>query len=270
LNRPAADPEAPSADTPMKRQLREEKLLETITKVRQRIDERFPGSGLSGVAAEVEQITKEALVRAEVISRPNLWLRAGLILLALIAVGGMFGYIQSQSGQRTIGQAVLGFLDDAKGSAAILTAAAIFLFTLETRLKRRRALRAVHELRAVAHIIDMHQLTKDPDRLGDPNAPVEVAGRPLNAEGLGRYLHYCTELLAVISKISQLYIQEFPDAVAVATVDNFEELATGLSNKIWQKLMILDRIRADVTPLPLSDSPPPQTPGPTPPQTASP
>jgi hypothetical protein len=35
--------------------------------------------------------------------------------------------------------------------------------TIETRVKRRRALRAIHELRSIAHVIDMHQLTKDPE-----------------------------------------------------------------------------------------------------------
>ena len=45
----------------------------------------------------------------------------------------------------------------------LIGAAIFFLVTLETRVKRRRALAALHELRAIAHIIDMHQLTKDPE-----------------------------------------------------------------------------------------------------------
>ncbi|MGD8866586.1 MAG: hypothetical protein PVI01_03135 [Gemmatimonadales bacterium] len=40
-----------------------------------------------------------------------------------------------------------------------------FLFTLEGRIKRRRALHFLRELRALAHIIDLHQLTTDPDRV---------------------------------------------------------------------------------------------------------
>lgn len=67
----------------------------------------------------------------------------------------------------------------------------------------------------------------------------------MDADAMGRYLHFCTELLAVVSKIGQSYVQDFPDATAQTAVDHFESLATGLSNKIWQKLMILDRIRSD-------------------------
>lgn len=233
----------------MKLQLREDKLLETAERIGQRIRDRFPDSGLSQVATEVVQITRQALVRAAAIRRPNLWLRAGLGLLAVIAVGGVVTYVQTRPDGRTLWHTALGFLDEAKGSAAVLTAAAVFLVTLETRLKRGRALRAVHELRAVAHIIDMHQLTKDPDRLGDPVSPLDVAGRPMDADAMGRYLHFCTELLAVASKIGQLYIQDFSDPQSLAAVDQFENLATGLSSKIWQKLMVLDRVRATVEPV---------------------
>jgi hypothetical protein len=230
----------------VKRQLREDKLLETIERVRRRIAARFPDSGLAEVAAEVVQITREALDRAAAIRRPNWWLRAGLGVLAAIAAGGVATYAQTRADGRSLGQAALHFLDEAKGSAAVLTAAAVFLVTLETRVKRGRALRAVHELRAVAHIIDMHHLTKDPDRLGDPASPLEVAGRPMDADAMGRYLHFGIELLAVVGKVGQLYVQDFPDPPSQAAVDQFENLATGLSSKVWQKLMILDRVRAAV------------------------
>jgi hypothetical protein len=228
----------------MERKLRKDRLVETAQKVRQRIGERFPEAGLSGVAAEIVQITEDAVARAEAISRPNLWLRAGLVVLVLIAVGGIVTYIQTRDDGKPAWRTALEFLDATKGSTAILMALGIFLFTLETRLKRRRALRAVHELRAMAHLVDMHQLAKDPDRLGDPTNPIEVGGRKADAEDLGRYLHFCTELLAIVSKIGQLYVQDFPDTTAVNAVDQFESLATGLSNKIWQKIMILDQIRS--------------------------
>jgi hypothetical protein len=67
------------------------------------------------------------------------------------------------------------------------------------------------------------------------------------------YLHFCTELLAVASKLGQLYVQDFPDAAAVSAVDQCEALASSLSEKVWQKLMILDRFQAAAA----TDSPPP-------------
>src|SRR5690606_22118891 len=49
--------------------------------------------------------------------------------------------------------------------------AAWFLLTLEERFKRQQALDALHELRSLAHVIDMHQLTKDPIALVQERAP---------------------------------------------------------------------------------------------------
>jgi hypothetical protein len=91
----------------------------------------------------------------------------------------------------------------------------------------------------------MHQLNKDPERAGSREGPLMESGRAMTGAEIGRYLHYCTELLGLVSKIGQLYVQDFPDATAQAAVDQFENLATGLSSKIWQKIMILDRFQTD-------------------------
>lgn len=117
-----------------------------------------------------------------------------------------------------------------------------FLITLEVRIKRRKALAALHRLRSVAHIVDMHQLTKDPERLGslEPDT-ASSPERPLGASELGRYLDYCSELLSVISKLAALHVQHFHDSVTLAPVNEVETLTTGLSGKIWQKITLLDR-----------------------------
>src|SRR5207244_1248553 len=43
--------------------------------------------------------------------------------------------------------------------------AVYFLMSLPNRLTRRRLLALMHRLRSLAHVVDMHQLTKDPERL---------------------------------------------------------------------------------------------------------
>ena len=109
-----------------------------------------------------------------------------------------------------------------------------------SRVKRRRALKAIHELRALAHIIDMHQLTKDPERVMSPGG--ETASSPkrkMKPFALGRYLDYCSEMLSIVGKIAALYVQNFDDNVVLASVNEVEALTTGLSRKIWQKIMIL-------------------------------
>ncbi len=122
----------------------------------------------------------------------------------------------------------------------LIGAGIFFLFTLETRVKRRRAMEALDELRSVAHVIDMHQLTKDPRRasgklVATESSPVDR----LSPEELSRYLDYCSEMLSLVGKLAALYLQRFDDSVVLTAVNEIEELTTGLSRKIWQKLMIL-------------------------------
>ena len=47
----------------------------------------------------------------------------------------------------------------------------------------------------------------------------------------------------LIGKVAALYVQRFDDPVALSAVDQIEDLTTGLSRKIWQKIMIIDRDR---------------------------
>jgi hypothetical protein len=123
----------------------------------------------------------------------------------------------------------------------LLSAAILFLVTAETRIKRRRALKAIHELRALAHVIDMHQLTKDPERLMSRRAATPSSPKQdLTQFELGRYLDYCSEMLSLIGKLAALYVQKFDDPVALAAVNEVEDLTTGLSRKIWQKIMIIN------------------------------
>jgi hypothetical protein len=131
-------------------------------------------------------------------------------------------------------------LESGINDVVLIGVAVFFLITLETRIKRRRALDALHELRVIAHIIDMHQLTKDPERIFGQGLDTESSPRrAMTPLELGRYLDYCSEMLSLAGKIAALYVQRFPDDVALGAVNEIEDLTTGLSRKIWQKLMIL-------------------------------
>ena len=138
-------------------------------------------------------------------------------------------------------------LESAINDVVFLAVAIYFLLTIERRLKRREALRAIHELRSIAHIIDMHQLTKDPEQL--LSAAPRTASSPVRSMSrveLGRYLDYCSELLALTSKLAVLYAERFDDAIVLDAVSDLEDLTSGLSRKIWQKVMVLESATSDV------------------------
>jgi hypothetical protein len=57
---------------------------------------------------------------------------------------------------------------------------------------------------------------------------------------LQRYLDYCSELLSLIGKTAVLYAQQLPDEVVLSSANELEQLCSSLSQKIWQKLIILN------------------------------
>jgi hypothetical protein len=232
------------------------KIVETCRMLQHRIAERFPGSGLSKVAVEIASTSEEAAGLTKWLSKPHLPLRilAGLGILCVLSIvlGGLWS-VKLPPTFSSVAEFLQGS-EAALNEIVFLGIAVIFLITLENRLKRRRALKAIHVLRSIAHIIDMHQLTKDPERITGPLPATEPgAKRSLSPSELIRYLDYCTDLLALSSKIAALYVQKFDDPVTLAAVNEVENLTNGLSRKIWQKIMILDRIiaPAGATALPL-------------------
>lgn len=224
-----------------------DRIVETIAILRRRIDERFPGSGLGRVCATLLDIGEKTKERLDWVERPNLWLRTGTGLMALMlglgAVAAGWALVQAV---RATGiddpLALVEAVESGIQEMVFVALALVFLLTAEGRLKRKRALGFIKELRALAHIVDMHQLTKDPHRLSVSTPDTESSPRrTLTQFELGRYLDYSSEMVSLTSKIAALYAERFDDAVILQAVDEVEDLTTGLGGKMWQKIMMLDR-----------------------------
>ncbi len=240
------------------RQLDGEAIISTSARLEERIASRLPGANLRLVCAEVTQLAERACQRAEDIARPHLMLRVAIfaviaVFLGLIALGIM--QLRWDEAPLRSMEAVT-WLESAVNQMVFAGIAIAFLLTWETRIKRRRVLKALHRIRSVAHVIDMHQLTKDPDRLSADWQESSVSPRhALTAFELSRYLNYCAEMLALCGKIAALYVERFDDAPAVSAVNDIEQLVNGLSSKIFEKLAIVDRTVMSATDR-LPDSPP--------------
>lgn len=230
----------------MYRTLNPQSILDTLEALKKRIAERFPDSNLLKVATEVRVVADQAIVRTENLAKPNLILRGLQVLsvCALIsAVVWVLFSVQFSTGVDNVSEFAQG-IEAAINDVIFLAIGLYFLLTMDMRLKRPSALKGLHELRALAHVIDMHQLTKDPERIEDHDHDTEHSPqRTMSRFQLERYLDYCSELLALISKIAALYAQNFSDPVALAAVDEIEDLTSGISRKVWQKIMILHQDR---------------------------
>ena len=224
-----------------------ERIVQTISQLNHRIDERFPDSGLGRVCTSLLEVGEQTKDRLDAIERPVWWLRvATWLIAALVLVGAIAAvravWLEIPAGFGSAFDAIQ-VLEAGIQDVIFIAFLLVFLITAEDRLQRREALGYIRELRAVAHIVDMHQLTKDPDRMLQRVADTESSpDRPLTRDQLGRYLDYCSELLALTSKLAALYAERFNDSVVLQAVDEVEALTSGLSAKIWQKIMVLDAI----------------------------
>jgi hypothetical protein len=225
------------------RQLDADKIVETVQDLHHRIEKRFPGSGLGKVVAELLQVAQETVERSQWIQKPHLPLRAAAVLLSLAIIALAISLLKhiSKFQLDDFVNSMQG-LDASISSVVFIGAAILFLVSWENRIKRRRALKALHELRALAHIVDMHQLTKDPERFLRPQTDTTFLKRTMTPFELARYLDYCSDALALISKIAALYVQGFEDEVVLDAVDDMEDLTAGFSRKIWQKITIIENL----------------------------
>ena len=49
-------------------------------------------------------------------------------------------------------------------------------------------------------------------------------------------------MLAILGKLGALLVQDFDDTKTLSAVNDIEDLTSGLQRKIWQKIMIVDRV----------------------------
>jgi hypothetical protein len=229
------------------RHLDEVHIGNTLRRLRDRVAERFPSSSLSKVTAELVVVSEEAFTCVAYLRRPNWPIRVavGAVILFMIAVLIVAAMSIRLPGRIDRLSEAVQLLESAINDIVFLGVGVYFLVSLESRVKRRRALGSLHQLRSIVHIVDMHQLTKDPERLMSPRADTASSPeRTMTPPELGRYLDYCSELVSLTSKIAALFVQDFSDPVVLSTVNEIETLATGLSGKIWQKITLLERVTA--------------------------
>jgi hypothetical protein len=226
------------------RSLDPQKILRTTERLERRITERFPDRGLSAVAREVTALARnvEGEVRDLV---PPIWGLRLLVGAVVLAGAAVFLWVGSIIPLNQVGRETFDSVEGVEATINTILLAVVGLIALvrlEARVKGRRVARGLHELRSVIHVIDMHQLTKDPVTLSPDFRPTEASpGRDMTAVEMSRYLDYCSELLAITGKLAALYAQAVPDEGVASAVNDIELLGSSLSRKIWQKITLIDQ-----------------------------
>ena len=227
-------------------------ITKTLEALLRRIEERFPGSGLGRVCTDLVTLARDTSARSEKVARSNIalktliWLAIAAGVLLLVAVAQLI-FTSTKTNDDLFG--TLQGIDSGFNIIVLMGATLFFVSTLELRLKQRLALKELHEFRSIVHVIDMHQLTKDPSMLGAVHTS-SSPDRSLTPFELMRYLDYCSEMLSLTAKLAALYAEKLSDPVVVDTVGDIERLTSDLSSKIWQKITIVQSLEGRDMPLP--------------------
>jgi hypothetical protein len=220
-----------------------EKIIKTSRLLEKRISERFPDAGLVGVARELNALAESTRIDAKKLEEPIVWVRWATALSVFIGILVFFFIGRFLTFDR-IDTGAFNFVQGVEAMINAIVLVGIGLLTIaksEERIKRKRVLSGLHSLRSLIHIIDMHQLTKDPIfTRGDFSPTASSPERTFSPALLVRYLDYCSEMLSISGKVAALYAQSVPDTEVVTAVNDVEALGANLSRKIWQKIMLIE------------------------------
>jgi hypothetical protein len=219
----------------------------TVGHLERRIHARFGERGLTKAARDLGKLVTVVASRADEsrdrLRRMTLIARTvGIVIVAATIVALVISLRSAvvQGLSRTVDWVPL--VESTINDLVFAAIAVVFLWAFPERLERRTLLRLLHRLRSLAHVIDMHQLSKDPEQLSpnyEPTPQSVVHG--LDADQLNHYLTYCSEMLSLTAKTAALCGEYSTDGVVLETISYIETLTTELSNKIWQKISLLPR-----------------------------
>ncbi len=219
------------------RQLESNEIVHTIDELHMRISHRFPKSDLAAVCEELLVVAKETEAKSHAVNAANYPLR-GIVLVLIAAAAGLVYFLVRAVQLRTGDVDLINLLQGLEAGTNLIifiSIAIFFLFSLESRMARTRALNDLNELRSIVHVIDMHQFSKDPSELLSADST-----RGMSRTDLTRYLGHCSVMLSLGAKLAALYAQKLPDEVVIDAASDLQNVANGLSLKIWQKIAILE------------------------------
>jgi hypothetical protein len=226
-------------------QLSADHVADTVAQLERRIDARFGERGLTKAARDLGDLvalarseageSRERLRRTTVTARMTsiAIVASTLFLLALSLHPAVTDGLAKRTEWVPLAESVVNDL-------VFVVIAVLFLWAFPERLERRALLRLLHRLRSLAHVIDMHQLSKDPEQVSPGYTPTAQSVRHgLDADQMRHYLGYCSEMLSLTAKTAALCAEHSTDGVVLETISTIETLTTELSNKIWQKISLL-------------------------------
>ena len=166
--------------------------------------------------------------------QPIFTIRAGSVLAILASLAGIWylaRHIHTRWEFGTITE-LFEATDAGFNLVVILGGALWFFISLESRIKRKKALAFIEELREFIHVIDVTQLFFTPEIYKLDPADCR---RSSSLELDYTYLLFCTQMLGVISNLAPLYTRGAAGDSIMRAAFEVEMLANAISSKLFTK-----------------------------------
>jgi hypothetical protein len=209
------------------------KIVETAENLARGVGERLPGSTLAGLATELMRIARQTDERARQARRPIYAIRVASLLAISASLLGLW-YLGNHIHTRWVFGTITDVFEatDAGFNLLVLLAGALwFLITIEARIKRKKALDFLEELREFIHVIDVTQLYYTPDLY---KTDTSYSHSSLNLDYT--YLLFCTQMLGVISNLAPLYTRGAAGDSILRAVSEVEMLANDITAMLHTKV----------------------------------
>jgi hypothetical protein len=224
----------PASEIPQGRhRLDPARIIETTENLARNISEKLPGSSLAGLAVELAQIAHATFERARQARRPIYSIRVLSLLAISASLLGLWYLLSHIHARWEFGGTITEVFEaaDAGFNLLVLLAGALwFLVTIENRIKRKKALEFIEELREFIHVIDVTQLYYTPLVYDPEPAPARIS---LTFDYT--YFLFCTQMLAVISNLAALYTRGAAGDSILRAASEVEQLSNAISVKLLSK-----------------------------------
>ncbi len=208
------------------------RIFETAENLARDISEKLPGSSLAGLAVELTHIAHATVERTQQARRPIYAIRLLSFLAistSLLGLWYLLDHIHARWEFGTIAE-VFDATDAGFNLLVLLAGALWFLITIENRIKRKKALEFIEELREFIHVIDVTQLFYTP-LVYNPDPTAARTSVTFDYT----YFLFCTQILAVISNLAPLYTRGAAGDSILRAASDVEMLANAITVKLLSK-----------------------------------
>ena len=217
------------------------KVIKTSESLSGEIIERYPDSEIADLSLNLIKIAKNTEEKINDATKPIYWLRfASAIAICLIVAAPIFTIQITEAKWEFETITDLFEAADAGVNMVILLVGTLwFLFNIEARQWRKKALSALTEIREFIHVIDVMQLYFSPS-LKEEETSLTRGGQAVDL----RYLFLCSRMVGVLSNVAVLFTQGESDEAVWRAVSEIESLANAVALKLTNKIEVLPLVRA--------------------------